>query len=122
LTNPRTSVFTNNATAPGSPITTAFSAFNPNLFSHAAFGTFGNTGRNFFRGPGLNNWDMELTKDVAIKEAYHLQMRIEFYNVFNHEQFAEPIGNLNSAEFSESLATSPVANPRLIQLVGRFVF
>src|SRR5262249_47154177 len=42
----------------------------------------------FFHGHGLNNWDMALLKDTRITESKLLQFRFEFFNVFNHAQFA----------------------------------
>jgi hypothetical protein len=94
--------------------------FDPNLFTPAAEGTFGNTTRNFFHGPGLNNWDLEFTKDTQLTESYHLQLRIEFYNLFNHAQFSRPNGNIHSSSFGRITGTSE--DPRLIQLAARFVF
>jgi len=52
-------------------------------------GDIGNSGRNPLRGPGINNWDMSLTKDFPLaSEKRNLQLRWEAYNVFNHTQFS----------------------------------
>lgn len=53
-------------------------------------GTFGNAGRNIFRGPGLHVWDMSLVKTWKAGERYSLQLRAEFFNVLNHPNFANP--------------------------------
>jgi hypothetical protein len=110
----------NSSYAFGSNPTNDHYGFDPNLFSFADYGTFGNTGRNFFHGPGLNNWDIELTKDTRIAESYHLQLRVELYNAFNHAQFANPNGNVNSSDFGRITGTQH--GPRLVQLAARFVF
>jgi len=47
----------------------------------------GNAGKAVFRGPGINNWDVALFKNIPIKERVTLQLRSEFYNVFNHHSF-----------------------------------
>ncbi|HEY6944051.1 MAG TPA: TonB-dependent receptor [Candidatus Acidoferrum sp.] len=54
------------------------------------FGTGGNLGRNHFRGPGINNSDAVLNKQVGIHERVKLDMRFEFYNLFNRVQFNQP--------------------------------
>lgn len=96
--------------------------FNGAPFSQEATGTIGNLGRNSLRGPGINNFDMGLYKNTTITERTTLQLRIEFYNVFNHTQFS-PGGIDNGfgdgATFGEELAA---AAPREIQLAAKFIF
>ncbi len=64
--------------------------FNPNCFSVPAVGTLGNTGRNTGRGPGFFDTDLALIKDTRITEAVRMQFRAEFFNIFNHTNFAVP--------------------------------
>jgi hypothetical protein len=64
--------------------------FNPNCFSVPAVGTLGNTGRNTGRGPGYFGADFGLIKDTKITEALRAQFRAEFFNIFNHTNFAVP--------------------------------
>ncbi len=49
--------------------------------------TFGNMGRNIFRGPGFQNWDMSVTKAINISERVKLQARGEVFNLLNHTNF-----------------------------------
>ena len=60
------------------------------LFSIPPFGSAGNLGRNHFRGPGINNFDAVLGKQVGIHERVKVDMRCEFYNLFNRVQFSQP--------------------------------
>ena len=60
------------------------------LFSIPPFGSAGNLGRNHFRGPGINNSDAVLSKQLGIHERVKLDMRFEFYNLFNRVQFSQP--------------------------------
>src|ERR1043166_3598277 len=53
----------------------------------AGSGRRGTLGRNTLRTPGQNNWNVNLLKRVNIGEAKFLEMRAEFYNVFNHPQY-----------------------------------
>jgi hypothetical protein len=119
--NPRTSSFVNTATTPGNTTALPNYWFNPNTFSKEAFGTFGNAGRNLLRGPGINNFDFALFKDIRLTEATRVELRFEFYNLFNHTQF-DPGGivtDINSSSFGRELAAR---SPRLIQLAGKFYF
>jgi hypothetical protein len=103
--------------------------FNPNEFSQEPLGTLGNAGRNFFHGPGLNNFDFAVHKDTQVSEATRLDLRIEFFNLFNHANF-NPVsssggtnGNSNSANFGRILNARPSGiDSRLIQLVAKFNF
>jgi hypothetical protein len=47
----------------------------------------GNAGKVVVRGPGENNWDVALFKNIPIKEHVTLQIRTEFYNLLNHPSF-----------------------------------
>jgi hypothetical protein len=62
----------------------------PNL---ACTGTphFGSSGRNTFYGPRFRNFDVALTKDTQVTERVRMQLRVDFFNVFNHPNFANPV-------------------------------
>jgi len=59
-------------------------------------GTFGTMGRNIFRDSGFKNVDLSVFKDFRFKERYNAQFRIEFFNVFNHPNIANPFGSVNN--------------------------
>jgi|SRR5271166_893185 len=69
--------------------------FNTALFSLEQTGQFGNSRRRFFHGPGLNNFDMALSKSTKFTESKELQFRAEAFNLFNHAQFSNPDGLVN---------------------------
>jgi len=71
--------------------------FDPTAFASSAVGSEGNARRRFFHGPGINNWNMAFHKDTPITEQVNLQFRADFFNIFNHAQFATPLGILGSA-------------------------
>jgi hypothetical protein len=52
------------------------------------FGTFGDIGKNALRLPGTFNWDMQLSKYINFTERWRLQLRAEYFNIFNHPNFA----------------------------------
>jgi outer membrane receptor protein involved in Fe transport len=63
--------------------------FNTSAFA-AAFGTFGSAGRGIVRGPGINNFDFTVQKLFRFSESKNLQLRAEFFNLFNHPQYGNP--------------------------------
>jgi hypothetical protein len=61
----------------------------------------GDLGRNTVIGPGLVNVDFSMVKNTKvpkISENFNVQFRTEFFNVFNHANFAPPIDNLQSLD------------------------
>jgi len=84
--------------------------------------TIGNSGRRFFSGPGIENWDFTLEKNVALGEGSTLHLRFEGFNVFNHAQFYGPLsvdGNIGDSTFGQVVSAAP---PRLMQLALKFSF
>ena len=61
--------------------------FNTAAFSQPLAGSFGNSGRNILREPGINNWDLGVLKNVSLFERLNLQLRLESFNTFNHTQY-----------------------------------
>jgi hypothetical protein len=92
--------------------------FNTSLFSNEQLGQFGNSSRRFFHGPGLNNWNMALLKTTPITESKELQLRFEAFNLFNHAQFQNPTGEINS---TFGVVTS-ARDPRILQVAAKFLF
>jgi outer membrane receptor protein involved in Fe transport len=50
----------------------------------------GTLGRNTERSPGITNFDVNLQKRIRLTERFNLELRTEFYNIFNHPQFGSP--------------------------------
>jgi Carboxypeptidase regulatory-like domain/TonB dependent receptor len=95
------------------------SYFQTSLFSNEQLGQFGTSRRRFFHGPGLNNFNMVLAKSTKISENKEIQFRIEAFNLFNHAQFYNPSGEINSSSFG--IVTS-ARDPRIMQLGLKFTF
>ena len=69
-------------------------------------GTIGNAGRNIFRDSGFKNLDLSVTKVWKIKERLNTQFRAEFFNLFNHPNFANPGGPAGAGFNDPSAPTS----------------
>jgi hypothetical protein len=98
------------------------SYFNSALFSDNALGTPGTASRRYFHGPGMENFDMALLKNLRLTESKSLQFRLEAFNVFNHAQFFGPQsvdGNISSGTFGQVVSA---AAPRLVQVGAKFIF
>jgi hypothetical protein len=65
---------------------------NTAAFSQPDFGTFGNLGRDSIFGPNYWNIDFSVSKNTMITDRLGLQLRAEFFNIFNHPNFALPNG------------------------------
>jgi outer membrane receptor protein involved in Fe transport len=77
-------------------------------------------GRNTFRGPGLWNLDAGLYKNFRIREGKTLQLRSEFYNLFNHPNM---FLNGASTEISSSTLVEGFRNGRRnVQMALKFIF
>ena len=94
---------------------------------------FGNLGRNIYRGPFQQNWDFSLIKNIKITERQSLRFTTDFFNIWNHVNFAYP--SINDVEtithdssgnptsdgpFGKIFST--VGTPRLIQFSLRYSF
>jgi hypothetical protein len=53
-------------------------------------GSFGDLGRNAIFGPHFWDLDFAIAKSTVIFERLNLQFRAEFFNIFNHPNFALP--------------------------------
>jgi len=86
---------------------------------------FGNLGRNTYRGPYQQNWDFSLLKNIHLTERFGLRFTTDFFNIWNHANFANPA--INDVEtigpgspFGKIFST--VGTPRLIQFSLRLAF
>ncbi len=97
--------------------------FNTAAFAPAA-GHFGSAGTGIVVGPGLQNWDIAAIRNIKFGERVSLQLRGEFFNVFNHTNFGGGTNDgvdisINDASFGQVIATHL---PRNIQLGAKLYF
>jgi hypothetical protein len=87
---------------------------------------FGNLSRNIYRGPFQQNWDFSLIKNFSITERQNLRFTTDFFNIWNHANFANPAINdvetigVPNSPFGKIFST--VGTPRLIQFSLRYSF
>lgn len=79
---------------------------NPAAFAAPANGTYGNAGRNVFRGPALWQADIGLSKRFRISERLALDFRTEAFNLFNRAQYGNPVNNISNSTFGRINVTA----------------
>jgi Carboxypeptidase regulatory-like domain len=98
-------------------------AFNTALFPEENIGQLGNARRRIFYGPGIDNFDLTIQKNVRLVDARSLEFRAEAFNAFNHAQFYGPAsvdGQVGDTTNFGHIVSA--AAPRLVQLVAKFNF
>ncbi|HMD99154.1 MAG TPA: carboxypeptidase-like regulatory domain-containing protein [Terriglobia bacterium] len=97
--------------------------FNTSCFQAAASGELGNSDRTPLFGPPLVNTDFSAIKNIPLsfREGASLQFRAEFFNLWNHPEFATPTTDLAAGPVFGVINQS-VNNPRLIQFALKLRF
>ena len=73
--------------------------FRPGQFTAPTPGTNGNERVNQFRNPSFVQTDMTIYKNTHITKGVNLQLRFEFYNLFNHPNFINVVNDLSAGNF-----------------------
>ena len=97
--------------------------FNPCAFTVPS-GSFGNLGRNAFRGPAVFNMDTSLFKTIPLpKEGWSVQLRFESFNTFNVQNWDAPSGlTIGTANAGQVTALAAGTSPRQLQFGMRLQF
>jgi hypothetical protein len=129
LTNP-IGVYTNKVIRSGASTNAQF--INLANFTANPLGTFGDSGRNAYRGPKLLQVDSALTRTFPLHEALALNLRFEAFNVLNHPNFAAPgstgyLGSssaINSSTFGQVTSTvnGTAGGARIFQAAAKITF
>ena len=98
---------------------TAASYLNPLAFTQNPIGTFGNTGRNAYRGPQYVTVDMGLLKSFPIAERVKGTFRFEAFNVLNHTNLGTPSNTQSNGNFTR---ITSAYDPRVLQFALRLAF
>ena len=103
-------------------------AFRTSVFQMPAVGTLGTLSKTLITGPGINNFDVSIFKNIPLyKERARAQLRGEYYNFFNHTQFSSfdntarfaANGSQVNAQFGQY---TTARDPRVMQLAVRVEF
>ena len=75
----------------------------------------GNLGRNTFRGPAFLNWTFSLAKRIPVSERVGLQLRADWFNLWNHRNFGNPVATMSSPAFGTN-TTNPGGREMLLSI------
>jgi len=115
-------------------LTAVMQRINFSCFSQPALGVFGNSPRNWLRQPGINNWDMGIGKSFHLAESVQFKLNGDFFNAFNHHQYAIGTGALigsgngggtainNSITATTAGQITSASASRIIQVSGKLSF
>jgi hypothetical protein len=103
--------------------------FNTSCFAAPADFTFGTEPRvdPTLRSDGVDNFDLAAFKKIFLghQDRAGIELRIEFFNLFNRAQFAPPNTTCctsNNANFGVVTSTDSGTNPRLVQFASKIFF
>jgi hypothetical protein len=94
--------------------------FDTSQFVAPAPFTFGDVPRTLpdVRGPGLNNWDISMIKNVFITEGIKMQIRADAFNAMNIPAFANPDTRFGRSSFGRISEVAHRANPARQIMIG----
>ena len=90
--------------------------FDTSAFANPGPQQWGNSGRNILQGPGTENVDFSIFKTIALREGSKLELRSEFFNLFNTPQFNNPNATAGTSTFG---TISSAGSPNTLQRVSR---
>ena len=94
--------------------------FSTDAFSSEVLGVEGNSNRRFFHGPNSSNWDLSLYKRTRINEHVSMDIRAEFFGLFNH-----PVMGCVTSDYAAGSSFGTVGcagNNRIGQLAAKIHF
>ena len=97
----------------------AASWFYKGAFANGVPGTYGNSGRDAFRGPHYVNLDFSLSRNFSIHEGWQLEVRGESFNALNHPNLKTPNVTLSSSSFG---VITTAEDPRILQFGMKLKF
>jgi len=115
-------------------LTEVLQRINFDCFEQPPLGVYGNTTRNWLRQPGINNWDMGIGKNFRIAEHVNFKINGDFFNAWNHHQYAITTGALigsgsgggssidNGIGSTTAGQITNASAARIIQISGKLTF
>jgi hypothetical protein len=113
-------------------------AFDQSWFGPNIAGQNGMSGRNQYYGPGMQNYNLSVGRSLPIpgrRDRGRVEARGDFFNLFNHTNFANPVADLSNVNFgritqtlgsaagtSAGATSGATGGPRIIQVSLRVEF
>jgi hypothetical protein len=94
--------------------------FSAAAFAQPALGTYGNSKRNAYDGPGYKTLDLSLARQFSLPRGQRFEARVEAFNALNWFIYGNPSTVLSAATFGQ--ITSLGAPPRIMQFSVKYAF
>lgn len=96
--------------------------FNLAAFAPNTPGVWGNVPKGYLRGPGFWNVDAAFSRNVSVRNGKRIELRVEAFNLFDHENWANPTVQIGSTSLTNGRVTNTANDPRIMQFAVRFAF
>jgi hypothetical protein len=96
--------------------------FNLAAFSPNTPGLWGNTPKGYLFGPGFWNVDVSFSRNLSLSSSKHIEIRIEAFNLFDHENWANPTVQIGSTALTNGRITNTAGDPRIMQFALKYAF
>jgi hypothetical protein len=95
--------------------------FNLDAFAPNTPGNWGNTPRGYLTGPAFWNVDASFSRNIPVRNN-RFELRIEVFNLFDHENWANPTVQIGSTSLTNGRVTNTVNDPRIMQFAIKYNF
>ena len=96
--------------------------FNLAAFAPNTPGNWGNTPKGYLTGPSFWNVDTSFSRNVGIGNGRRIELRVEAFNIFDHENWANPTVQIGSTSLTNGRVTNTVNDPRTMQFAVKYNF
>jgi len=93
--------------------------FNKAAFAAQPYDRWGTSGAGNVEGPGMQIYNLSVSKLFPFRERMSLRFRADFFNAFNCVNFQQPAATITSSDFGTISSAYP---PRNIQMSLKFAF
>jgi Carboxypeptidase regulatory-like domain len=96
--------------------------FNLSAFAPNTPGNWGNTPRGYLVGPSFWNADLAFSRNINMTQGKRLEIRVEAFNVFDHQNWANPTVTIGSTSLTNGRVTNTTGDPRIMQFALKYNF
>ena len=100
----------------------SLSWFNLGAFEPNTPGVWGNTPRNYLVGPSFWTADVAFARNVNLSGGRRIELRVEAFNVFDHQNWANPTVQIGSTNVTNGRVTNTTGDPRIMQFALKYNF
>ena len=96
--------------------------FNLAAFAPNSPGSWGNVTKGYLTGPGFWNVDASFSRNINVAGGRRFELRVEAFNIFDHENWANPTVQIGSTALTNGRVTNTVGDPRIMQFAIKYTF